>query len=225
MEEIRKLNFINVDKVDDKTLVAAKLLVEKKMTKITYGKTNYIKFPFKICESGVKGSEYSLSNILDFETTKNKCFSRQVKEKQIIDLSKKCKNPKCQFKACPLMVAGYFRNLCDLDPKLEENVGNITSIKSESEILEMIDDLVGIEDVKKELKNLIKFYGKVKTMTDKFNNNNQFYNNYALIGNEGLQQEKIVNIIKSILVSNSIIDEKDFNEFYTLDLEYEIRRN
>ena len=44
MEEIRKLNFIKVDKVDDKTLAAAKLLVEKKMTKITYGETNYIKF-------------------------------------------------------------------------------------------------------------------------------------------------------------------------------------
>ena len=225
MEEIRKLNFINVDKVDDKTLAAAKLLVEKKMTKITYGETNYIKFPFKICETGVKGSDYSLNNILDFETTKNKCFSRQVKEKQIVDLSKKCKNPKCQFKACPLMVAGYFRNLCDLDPKLEENVGNITSVKTDTELLEMIDDLIGIEDVKKELKNLIKFYSKVKTMTDKFNNNNQFYNNYALIGNEGLQQEKIVNIIKSILVSNSIIDDKDFKEFYTLDLEYEVRKN
>ena len=33
MEEIKKLNFINADKVDDKTLAAAKLLVEKKLTK------------------------------------------------------------------------------------------------------------------------------------------------------------------------------------------------
>ena len=92
-------------------------------------------------------------------------------------------------------------------------------------MLGMTDDLIGIDEVKKELQKLIKFYSKVKTMTDRFNNNNQFYNNYALIGNDGLQQEKVVNIIKSILVSNSIIDDKDYKQFYTLDLEYEIRKN
>ncbi len=225
MEEIKKLNFINIDKVDDKTLAAAKLLVEKKLTKITYGKVNYIQFPFKICETGTKGSDYSLDNILEFETTKNKNFARQVADNKSVDLSKKCKNPKCNFKCCPLMVAGYFKNLCDLDPKLKENVGNITSIKSDTELLEMTDSLIGIDEVKSELRKLIKFYSKVKTMTDKFNNNNQFYNNYALIGNEGLQQDKIVNIIKSIFISNTIIDDKDFKEFYTLDLEYEIRKN
>lgn len=228
MGEIKKLNFINIDKVDDKSLAAAKLLVEKKLIKIAYGEnTIYFKFPFKICESGSKGNEYLLENIMDFETSNNKVFARQIsaKEGTAIDLSKKCKNPKCQFKCCPLVVAGYFKNMCDLDPKLEEKVGNITSIKSNNELLEMTDDLIGIDEVKKELQKLIKFYSKVKTMTDRFNNNNQFYNNYALIGNDGLQQEKVVNIIKSILVSNSIIDDKDYKQFYTLDLEYEIRKN
>lgn len=228
MGEIKKLNFINIDKVDDKSLAAAKLLVEKKLIKIAYGEnTIYFKFPFKICELGSKGNEYLLENIMDFETSNNKVFARQTsaKEGTAIDLSKKCKNPKCQFKCCPLVVAGYFKNMCDLDPKLEEKVGNITSIKSNNELLEMTDDLIGIDEVKKELQKLIKFYSKVKTMTDRFNNNNQFYNNYALIGNDGLQQEKIVNIIKSILVSNSIIDDKDYKQFYTLDLEYEIRKN
>ena len=228
MGEIKKLNFVNIDKVDDKSLAAAKLLVEKKLIKIAYGeKTIYFKFLFKICELGSKGNEYLLENIMDFETSNNKVFARQTsaKEGTAIDLSKKCKNPKCQFKCCPLVVAGYFKNMCDLDPKLEEKVGNITSIKSNNELLGMTDDLIGIEEVKKELQKLIKFYSKVKTMTDRFNNNNQFYNNYALTGNDGLQQEKIVNIIKSILVSNSIIDDKDYKQFYTLDLEYEIRKN
>ncbi len=226
MGTIKKLNFVNVDKVDDKTLTAAKLLVEKKLTRISYGgKSTMILFPYKICEVGVKGSEYLLDNIMNFETTKCKAFIRRVKENIPIDLLRKCNNSRCQFKSCPLMVAGYFKNMCDLDPRLEENVGNITFIKSDNELLEMTDSLIGIEEVKKELYKLIKFYSKVKTMIDKFNNNNQFYNNYALIGNDGLQQEQIVNIIKSILISNSIIDDKDFKQFYTLDLEYEIRKN
>ena len=38
MEEIKKLNFINIDKVDDETLAAAKILVEKKLTRIQYSK-------------------------------------------------------------------------------------------------------------------------------------------------------------------------------------------
>ena len=44
---------------------------------------------------------------MDFETSNNKVFARQTsaKEGTAIDLSKKCKNPKCQFKCCPLVVA------------------------------------------------------------------------------------------------------------------------
>ena len=175
MEEIKKLNFINVDKVDDETLAAAKILVEKKLTRIQYSKNPiYIQFPFKICEEGVKGSEFSLSNIVDFETSKNKVFAKPIKNNLMIDLTKRCKKPKCKFKSCPLMVAGYFKNLCDLDPRLEENINNISSIKSDIELFEMADALIGNEDVKKELKKLIRFYSKVKTMTDKFDNNNQF---------------------------------------------------
>jgi len=226
MEEIKKLKFINVDNFDDETLAAAKILVEKKLTRIQYSKNPiYIQFPFKICEEGVKGSDFSLSNIVDFETSKNKVFAKPIKNNLMIDLTKRCKKPKCKFKSCPLMVAGYFKNLCDLDPRLEENINNISSIKSDNEMFEMADALIGNEDVKKELKKLIRFYSKVKTMTDKFDNNNQFYNNYALIGNDGLQQGEIVKIIKTILVSNGIIDGKEYKEFYTLDLNYEIRKN
>ena len=47
MGEIKKLNFINIDKVDDKSLAAAKLLVEKKLIKIAYGeKTIYFKLEY-----------------------------------------------------------------------------------------------------------------------------------------------------------------------------------
>ncbi len=225
MEEVKRLNFINIDKVDDKTLLAAKILVEKKMVRIDYGEKIIFKFPYKVCNAGTKGSEYLLDNITDFETTKNRTFARVQKINGKIDLSKKCRNPKCNFESCPLFVAGYFRNICDLNPNLEENIGNIVKIKSNNELCELIQNLVGIDNVKKELKNLITFYSKVKAMADKFNDNNQFYNNYALIGNEGLQQENIVDIIRTILISNRIIDDKDFKEFYTLDLEYEIRKN
>ena len=226
MKEVKKLNFINLDKVDDKTLLVAKILVEKKLTRLLYDKNlTYIQFPYKICDVGTKGSEFLINNILDFETGKFKVFSKIIQDNQTIDLSKKCKNPKCQFKCCPLTVAGYFKNLCDLNPKLETNINNITTIKSDDELLEMVNNLVGIDEVKAELKKMIKFYSKVKTMSDKFDNNNQFYNNFALIGNDGLQQDNIVKIIKSILVSNSIINDSDFKEFYTLDLDYEIRKN
>lgn len=222
MENVKKIFFTNAGKLDNKTLAVARILVEKKLVRILYkDKINCIQFPYKICELGVDGSEYLLNNILDFETTKTKVFSRDLKEPFPVDLLKKCENPRCQFNYCPLMVAGYFRNICDLDPKLEKNIENITSIKNNNELLEMTYDLIGNEKVKKELQKLIKLYSKVRTMNDKFKYNNQFYNNYALIGNEGLQQDKIVNIIKTILVSNSIIDDKDFKQYYTLDLEYE----
>ena len=54
-----------------------------------------------------------------------------------------------------------------------------------------------------------------------------FLTPYHTTAGKGMLNEanKIVNIIKSILVSNSIIDDKDYKQFYTLDLEYEIRKN
>lgn len=222
MSEIKELTFKNIDQVDEKTLTLAKILVEKKLIRIDYkNEDTWVKFPFKICEKGTLGSDYAAENLLDFEKKGKQCFARTFKTKSVIDLTKKCKNAKCNFKSCPLMVATYFKNLCDNTPALENKIENITSIKSDSELKDLVNNLLGQDEVKKELLKLINFYSKKRNVNSKFDSSYQFYNNFALIGNDGLQQEKIINIIKSILVSNDVVDENKYKEFYTLDLSYD----
>ena len=222
MSEIKSLLFKNIDLVDEKTLMLAKILVEKKLIRIDYKDgDSYAKFPFKICEKGSVGSDYAAENLLGFEKKGKECFARPFKTNQVIDLSKKCKNAKCNFKSCPLMVATYFKHLCDNTPTLEDKIDNITSIKSDSELKELVNELLGQENIKKELLRLIKFYNKKRNINPDYDSSCQFYNNFALIGNDGLQQDKIINILKSILVSNNVVDEKQYKEFYTLDLSYD----
>ena len=222
MNKIKKIKFKNLDKVDEKTLSVAKMLVEKKLIKISYNdKISYAKFPFKICEKGTKGNNNTIENIFSFDNSHNECFARSFNTNETIDLSIKCKNPKCNYESCPLLVAAYFKNLCDLTPELENNIENITSIKSDDELKEMINSLIGLDEIKVELLKLINFYNKKRTVNFNYDTSTQFYNNFALIGNEGLQQDRIIDIIKFILISNNIINENEYKEFYTLDLSYD----
>lgn len=222
MSEIKNLTFKNIDKVDEKTLALAKLLIEKKLIKLDY-KNNliYAKFPYKICEKGSLGSDCVAENLLDFEINGKKSFARPIKIDTTVDLTDKCKNAECNFKSCPLMVAAYFKQLCENTPALENNIDNITSIKSDSELKELVNKILSQDDIKNELIKLIKFYNKKRNIYSDYNNCYQFYNNFALIGNDGLEQEKIIDIIKFILVSNGIVNENEYKEFYSLDLSYD----
>lgn len=226
-QRFSNLNFINFDKVDNTALKAAKIIEQNNFITLNISEEqenalneennaifNYKKF---LCRSV---DEY----LIDELTLKgNVCTFLLNTDRKFLDLSSTlCTLKKrCNYTSCPLIIAAYMKYAKEMNIELfhpSENTSS-TSLKYD-DILNELNELIGMEEIKAQVKQLISFLHfnkKVKKLA--VGKKEPILNlHMALTGNPGTGKTTIARIISKILFKLKYTRENKFMEVTKEDL-------